>query len=606
MTKQQPRSTRPRRATTVDMQTDVNDQRNSLDNQDRIGKHAALGPSAQQPSATATAMDSTVIAKHTRQSYTRAQKSELRAIARLEPQMSQRDLINWFYEKYGLAMNQSSLSCILSESRPELDSEEAQSSQKRRQRTSMFPDLEDALFHEQQQLQDQGTTVTSDMLKETGKRLWSEMDIYRDQPMPAFSNGWLQGFKTRYQMPVRGKKRKVQSAHTPRHPTPTHESSIAFVEDQSFVQSSEQIERTPEAEIPRPRQPPMPYHPRPAYLADKGSPLYADRKLYTRIAATVKTSSSRVLTHTHLVPPRSGYAWSVPAGHIVRIKTPLGPQVGDLNMWNLQNPRERFWAARTRQLHASHIRVFDRLWSCLPYLRPMVTVIADSLAGYGVDARGGRCHDLLGTRCDPYVRKMITRGNADQPGEEFNFHCHSNLTRAVLPWGLAESDVHDVLNVFQVTGLDNEGRYFMAPSPAVGASWAHDAEACTSKQVPGEVGRGEGATSHSRGAATSRAAIGQTSDSHLRHGGTAEHEADYLEFFTEIDVLMALSACPGGDLSCWEWSDEDAMRSTCRPLEVEVFRIPDAVRSSVLQGWKSPAPSDYAGRHGMSIPQGEQ
>ena len=46
-------------------------------------------------------------------------------------------------------------------------------------------------------------------------------------------------------------------------------------------------------------------------------------------------------------------------------------------------------------------------------------------------------------------------------GEEFDYHCHSNLTRAVLPFGLAESDVHDVLNVFQVTGLDREGRYFM-------------------------------------------------------------------------------------------------------------------------------------------------
>lgn len=52
------------------------------------------------------------------------------------------------------------------------------------------------------------------------------------------------------------------------------------------------------------------------------------------------------------------------------------------------------------------------------------------------------------------VNKMLT-------GEDFDFHCHSNLTRAVLPFGLGESDVHDVLNVFQVTGLDREGRYFM-------------------------------------------------------------------------------------------------------------------------------------------------
>ena len=45
----------------------------------------------------------------------------------------------------------------------------------------------------------------------------------------------------------------------------------------------------------------------------------------------------------------------------------------------------------------AHMRVFDRMWSCLPYLRPMATVIGDSIQ-YGIDADGAGCHDLLGTR----------------------------------------------------------------------------------------------------------------------------------------------------------------------------------------------------------------
>jgi uncharacterized protein YcgI (DUF1989 family) len=32
-------------------------------------------------------------------------------------------------------------------------------------------------------------------------------------------------------------------------------------------------------------------------------------------------------------------------------------------------------------------------------------------------------------------------------GEGFDLHCHSNLTRAILPYHLTEFDVHDVLNV---------------------------------------------------------------------------------------------------------------------------------------------------------------
>lgn len=93
-------------------------------------------------------------------------------------------------------------------------------------------------------------------------------------------------------------------------------------------------------------------------------------------------------------------------------------------------------------------------------MRPLATLLHDSLAWYGVDTHGGRVHDLLGTRCDPYVNAVLA------PGASYDFHCHSNLARAVLPWGLAETDVHDVLNVFQVTGLDERGRYFMSPCPA--------------------------------------------------------------------------------------------------------------------------------------------
>lgn len=239
-------------------------------------------------------------------------------------------------------------------------------------------------------------------------------------------------------------------------------------------------------------------------------------------------------------------------GSICRISTPEGPQVGDLNIWNLHNPRERFWAARTRQLQASHVSVGDRLWSCLPYLRPMITIIADSLAGYGKDEWGGRCHDLLGTRCDPYVNKMLTGG-------DYDFHCHSNLTRAVLPYGLTEFDVHDVLNVFQVTGLDEDGKYFMRTCPA--------------------------------------------------------KKDDYIEFFAEIDCLCALSTCPGGDLSAWGWDEggsgveeeeegnKKSMIDCCRPLSVEVYEVAD---KTLLGKWASPQPVNYRGHHGISVPLGEQ
>ncbi|KAI5211481.1 hypothetical protein AUEXF2481DRAFT_1476 [Aureobasidium subglaciale EXF-2481] len=58
-----------------------------------------------------------------------------------------------------------------------------------------------------------------------------------------------------------------------------------------------------------------------------------------------------------------------------------------------------------------------------------------------------------------------------------------------------QSDVHRIIKIFQVTGLNAEGKYSMEPSPA--------------------------------------------------------KKTDYLKFCTWQDILMALSACPGGDLSAW-------------------------------------------------------
>ncbi|KAI0121664.1 hypothetical protein BJ170DRAFT_643810 [Xylariales sp. AK1849] len=282
---------------------------------------------------------------------------------------------------------------------------------------------------------------------------------------------------------------------------------------------------------------PVPKMP-PAYLPKAGSPLTVDETLYAAVQ-----KAPRVLIDEFTLPIRSGKAWKAPAGSIVRISTPEGPQVGDLNIWNAHNPRERFWASRTKQLYASHVSSYDRLWSNLPFLRPMATILYDSLSWYGVDEHGGRVHDLLGTRCDPYINAVLSGGEAD-------FHCHSNLTRAVIPFGLTEFDVHDVINLFQVTGLDEKGRYFMNPCPA--------------------------------------------------------EKGDAIEFLAEQDLLMALSTCPGGDLSLWGFGSESEkeMVKCCRPLKVEVFRLEDA---SLLgnSGWKPAEVAPYRGNHGLFIPEGE-
>src|SRR5260370_7034597 len=64
-----------------------------------------------------------------------------------------------------------------------------------------------------------------------------------------------------------------------------------------------------------------------------------DRGFYDRIA---HATDRRRLVHDHIVPIRSGYAWPVEPGRVVRIVAAQGPQVGDLNLWHRDNPPPRF------------------------------------------------------------------------------------------------------------------------------------------------------------------------------------------------------------------------------------------------------------------------
>ena len=234
-----------------------------------------------------------------------------------------------------------------------------------------------------------------------------------------------------------------------------------------------------------------------------------------------------------LVQPREGGCFHVPAGGFFRISSVEGPQVGDLNLWNAHDLDERFYSGKTRAIHGTHITTGERMWSNLPYLRPMATIIEDTLGWYGMDEFGGSIHDVIGTRCDPYTHHLLA-------GDDYHHCCHSNLSRALAdetgrPLKEVEMQVHDVLNVFMCTGFTRDtGQYFMKASP-------------------------------------------------VRPG-------DYIEFFAEIDLLGALSACPGGDCSSTHSSDAAA----CHPLLVEIFEPADGT----LDGWKSPPQSGYDRSHG--------
>ncbi|MBO6581018.1 MAG: DUF1989 domain-containing protein [Thalassospira sp.] len=233
------------------------------------------------------------------------------------------------------------------------------------------------------------------------------------------------------------------------------------------------------------------------------------------ILAEFKASMKKV--NEVIVPPRDARTFHVPKGYFFRIVSVDGPQVGDLNLWNANDLKERFFSGKTRALHRTHLTTGDRLWSNMPYLRSMALISEDTLDWYGFDEDGGSVHDVIGTRCDPFTNRLLS-------GNDYHHCCHSNLCRALSDetgMSMQEADhyVHDVLNVFMCTGFTKDThQYFMKASP-------------------------------------------------VRPG-------DYLEMFAEIDLLGNLSTCPGGDCSTGHSSDEAA----CYPLKVEIYETDPALQ----------------------------
>lgn len=233
----------------------------------------------------------------------------------------------------------------------------------------------------------------------------------------------------------------------------------------------------------------------PSIAGSAGYPAVPKEDALGRCEVLAKGVSARPIVKSETIPARTGRAYRVAAGEVLRVRCPEGPQVADLIAFNGDDSREKFWQARTRVVHGGHLGVGDQLWSIPPWTRPMMTMIADTVAHEGL-ADGARSHDLLFCRCDARLYELV-HGRVGP-------NCNDNLVAAIAPFGLGAGEVHDPFNVFMTTGLNRSGKPFYLPSDA--------------------------------------------------------RTGDYVDLLAEMNVLVAISACPGGS------SGKQSL-----PLEVQIF-----------------------------------
>lgn len=124
-----------------------------------------------------------------------------------------------------------------------------------------------------------------------------------------------------------------------------------------------------------------------------------------------------------------------------------------------------------------------------------------------ISSRGGRPHNIaLGSYCTTEGWELFT-------GVKGHNSCYMNWLQAVEPFGLTEGDIHDNLNVHMNVSIDGK---------------------------------------------TGNVSVSKTEC----------EKGDYIEFYAEIDLLVAISVCPEGDGSFLETMSGEI---ELQPLQVEIY-----------------------------------
>ncbi len=137
-----------------------------------------------------------------------------------------------------------------------------------------------------------------------------------------------------------------------------------------------------------------------------------------------------------IIPARSGKAFEVKQGQVLRIIEIEGKQVADVNLWNPHDTRERLDAGSSMLL-GHNFRKIDKIYS--NRYNVMFTVIEDKV---GVNFFGSHCAPIL---------YQILYGVKDHP------NCYDILAESIKPFGLTHDDVHDCFNVFMKVDIEADG-----------------------------------------------------------------------------------------------------------------------------------------------------
>lgn len=149
----------------------------------------------------------------------------------------------------------------------------------------------------------------------------------------------------------------------------------------------------------------------------------------------------------HEIAPRTGTAFHLDAGKVLRVIDPLGVQVSDLLAFNAHDIREVISAGRTFDYEETiRLTTGNLLWSNRS--NPMLEIVEDT---------AGR-HDFLLTPCSEATFRHF------YPEEPVYRGCFGNLAEALAPYGVEPDAIPVAFNIFMNVRVDGEtGRIEVLP-----------------------------------------------------------------------------------------------------------------------------------------------
>lgn len=149
---------------------------------------------------------------------------------------------------------------------------------------------------------------------------------------------------------------------------------------------------------------------------------------------------------TEVIAPRSGTAFSLECGQVLKVIDPEGTQVSDLVAFASQDTREALSNGRTFDYEETlQLSEGNQLWSNRS--QAMLSIIEDKVG----------THDFLLTPCSEdtfrhfYPQKPVHRG------------CFGNLAEALAPYGIEPDQIPCAFNVFMNVPVAPDGSLRVDP-----------------------------------------------------------------------------------------------------------------------------------------------